>query len=66
MTHMMTRNMMAQLRMWHDTYDDMEYDGVLMMMKDKGSDGKVAYEVQRIRKRYHDKVNAELTQHNSK
>ena len=27
------RNMMAQLRMWHDTYDDMEYDGVLMMMK---------------------------------
>ena len=28
------RNMMAQLRMWHDTYDDMEYDGVLMMMKD--------------------------------
>ena len=28
------RNMMAQLRMWHDTYDDVEYDGVLMMMKD--------------------------------
>ena len=25
---------MAQLRMWHDTYDEMEYDGVLMMMKD--------------------------------
>ena len=22
------------VRMWHDTYDDMEYDGVLMMMKD--------------------------------
>ena len=29
------------LRMWHDTYHDMEYDGVLMMMysmKDEGSD----------------------------
>ena len=48
---------MAYLRMWHDTYDYMEYDGVLMMMKDYGSDGKVAYEVQRIRKRYHGKFN---------
>ena len=48
---------MAQLRMWHDTYDDMEYDGVLMMMKDKGIDGKVFYEVQSMSKRYHGKVN---------
>ena len=52
--------------MWYDAYDDMEYDGVLMMMKDYSSDGKVAYEVQRIIKRYHSKVNAELTQHKSK
>ena len=52
--------------MRHDTYDDMKYDGVLMMMKDYLSDGKVAYEVQRISKRYHGKVNVELTQHKSK
>ena len=52
--------------MWHDTDDDTEYDGVLMMMKYQGSDGKVSYEVQRIRKIYHGKVNAELMQHKSK
>ena len=46
--------------MWHDTYDDMEYDGVLMMMKDEGSDVKIAYEVQRISKRYHGIFNVEL------
>ena len=42
--------------MWHDTYDDMEYDGVLMLMKDQGSDGKVAYELQS----YYGRVNVEL------
>ena len=51
--------------MWHDTYDAMEYDGVLMMMKDEGSDGKVTYELQRISKRYPGKGNTELTQHKS-
>ena len=44
--------------MWHDIYNDMEYDGVLMMMKEQGSDGKIVYEVQRISKRYHGRVNA--------
>ena len=39
---------MVQLRMWRDTYDDMEYDGVLMMIKDYGIDAKVSYELQMI------------------
>ena len=44
--------------MWHDTNDDMEYDGVLMMIKNEGSDGKFVYEVQSIGKIYHGRVNA--------